>query len=225
MRPYIICHMLTSMDGRIDCSILEGVTGESDYEDTAAKLAGDAWLCGRITMQQHFAAGEFGAASGKAAGRQLPHIARKATSYAIAVDTAGKLRWQTGEINGDHLICIVSERVSSDYLDMLRSKGISYIVSGTDVVDLGKAMIELKDSFGVNRLLLEGGGHINGAFLEADLVDEVSLLLAPGIDGRSNVPAVFDGISKSDRAAVTLEMISVEPCKSGTLWIRYRVKR
>ena len=47
------------------------------------------------------------------------------------------------------------------------------------------------------RVLAEGGGHINGAFLEADLVDEVSLLVVPGIDGRHDIPAVFDGANPS----------------------------
>ena len=31
--------------------------------------------------------------------------------------------------------------------------------------------------------------RINGAFLEAGLVDEVSLLLVPRIDGRHEIPA------------------------------------
>ncbi|MBS1857447.1 MAG: dihydrofolate reductase family protein [Acidobacteria bacterium] len=52
--------------------------------------------------------------------------------------------------------------------------------------------------FGVRRLLLEGGGHINGAFLEAGLLDEVGLLIAPEIDGRHDVPAVFDGATAAD---------------------------
>ena len=55
MRPYVICHMLSSIDGKIDGSVLEAVTSEGEYESTGAELNGDAWICGRITMQQHFA--------------------------------------------------------------------------------------------------------------------------------------------------------------------------
>src|SRR5271166_1396244 len=61
-------------------------------------------------------------------------------------------------------------------------------------VDLTDAVNQLGEHFGIRTLLLEGGGHINGAFLEADLVDEVSLLVVPGIDGRHDIPAVFDGV-------------------------------
>ena len=78
---------------------------------------------------------------------------------------------------------------------MLRGKSISYIVAGESAVDLAKAVNLLGKHFGIRRLLLGAGGQINNAFLQADLVDEVSLLLVPGIDGRREVPAVFDGVN------------------------------
>ncbi len=55
MRPYISCHMLSSIDGKIDGGALRAVTGKRDYESTGARLKGEAWVCGRTTMQQHFA--------------------------------------------------------------------------------------------------------------------------------------------------------------------------
>jgi hypothetical protein len=58
MTPHIICHMLSSVDGRIDGEALETVTAEGEYEATAAQLGGDAWICGRTTMQRHFAEDE-----------------------------------------------------------------------------------------------------------------------------------------------------------------------
>jgi len=51
---------------------------------------------------------------------------------------------------------------------MLREKGISYIVSGKSSIDLTDAVNQLGEHFEIRTLLLEGGGHINGAFLEAD---------------------------------------------------------
>jgi 2,5-diamino-6-(ribosylamino)-4(3H)-pyrimidinone 5'-phosphate reductase len=91
---------------------------------------------------------------------------------------------------------------------MLRDNSVSYIVAGESAVDLVKAVNLLGESFGIRRLLLEGGGHINGAFLQADLVDEVSLLLVPGIDGRHEIAAVFDGMNAARKAAVTLKLKS-----------------
>jgi 2,5-diamino-6-(ribosylamino)-4(3H)-pyrimidinone 5'-phosphate reductase len=194
MKPYIICHMLSSVDGKIDGNALDGVIAEGEYEATGAKLEGDAWICGRTTMQQHFAEDEpFVSASNTPAGPQPVFVARRADSYAISVDTLGKLRWSGGDLDGDHLVCVVSERVPADYLSMLRENGISYVVVGESSVDLADAVDQLGEHFGIRILLLEGGGQINGAFLQADLVDEVSLLVVPGIDGRRDIPTVFDG--------------------------------
>src|SRR3954453_22391116 len=61
----------------------------------------------------------------------------RAKSYAVAVDTVGKLRWSSADIDGDHLISILSERVSAEYLAVLRDLGISYIVSG-DTLNLAR---------------------------------------------------------------------------------------
>jgi 2,5-diamino-6-(ribosylamino)-4(3H)-pyrimidinone 5'-phosphate reductase len=226
MRPRIICHMASSVDGKIDGAALRGVMAEGDYEATGAALHGDAWICGRTTMQQHFAEDEpFVPESDAPAGPQPTFVARKAKSYAISVDTLGKLNWSGGDLDGDHLICVVSERAPADYLAMLRDKGISYVVAGSRSVDLANAVEQLGEHFGIRTLLLEGGGHINGAFLEADLVDEVSLLLLAGIDGRHEIPAVFDGVSASRKSAVPLELKSVERREKGGLWLRYDVVR
>ncbi|MGO9481288.1 MAG: dihydrofolate reductase family protein [Candidatus Kryptoniota bacterium] len=224
MRPYVICHMFSSVDGKIDGAALNAVTGSGEYETTGAMLKGDAWMCGRTTMQQHFAENEpFVSVSNKPAGLQPVYVARRATSYAVSIDTVGKLRWSDSDIDGDHLICAVSERVPQDYLSMLREKEISYIVTGATSVDLVRAVELLGEHFGIKRLLLEGGGHINGAFLQACLVDEVSILLVPGIDGRHDIPAVFDGVNPFLKKAVQLKLKSVEQRKNDTLWIRYKV--
>lgn len=61
--------------------------------------------------------------------------------------------------------------------------------------------------------------------MEAGLVDELSLLLVPGIDGRATVPAVFDGVDPARTRAVTLKLKSGEPRAKDALWLRYDVVR
>ena len=226
MKPYIICHMLSSVDGKIDGAVLGAVMDEAEYEATSEQFKGNAWLCGRTTMQEILDDDEpFVSTANTPAGPQPVHVGRRAESYAVCVDTRGKLRWTSGDLRGDHLVCILSEQVPADYLAMLREKGASYIVAGSSSVDLSKAMDLLGEHFGIRTLLLEGGGHINGAFLEADLVDEVSLLVVPGIDGRYDIPAIFDGVSPSRKTAVPLRLKSLEQRGHDALWIRYEVIR
>src|SRR4051812_45113891 len=57
-RPHIICHMASSIDGKIDSSALRNVMRSGEYEALHSQLGGNAWLCGRTTMQQHFADSE-----------------------------------------------------------------------------------------------------------------------------------------------------------------------
>lgn len=37
-RPYLICHMMTSVDGRIDCAMTEHLPGVQEYYDTLDAL-------------------------------------------------------------------------------------------------------------------------------------------------------------------------------------------
>lgn len=53
-RPYIISHMMASVDGRIDCDMTEKIGGD-EYYDALAGLDCDSTLSGRVTMQMHYA--------------------------------------------------------------------------------------------------------------------------------------------------------------------------
>ena len=221
-RPYIICHMVASIDGRIDCSMVDKISG-NEYYETLEKLDCPVQLEGRVTMEHYNAAKEpFIANDTTPFGMTSVYKAVDSKEYIVAVDTHGRLRWPTAEIDGVPLVCIVSEQVPQEYLEMLRNERISYICVGSDAIDLQAAMEILCTDFGVERLAVLGGGHINGGFLAAGLIDEVSLLLAPGIDGRKGQTALFDGIADIDRMPVRLALESVEQVGQGTLWIRYK---
>ena len=221
-RPYIVCHMVASIDGRIDCSMVDKISGDEYYE-TLEKLDCPTSLEGRVTMEHYNAAKEpFIATDPTPFGMASVYKAVDSDEYMVAVDTHGRLRWPASEIDGVPLICIVSEQVPQEYIDMLRNQGISYICIGSKAIDLPKAMEILHSECGVVRMAVLGGGHINGGFLAAGLIDEVSLLLAPGIDGRKGQTALFDGIADMNRMPVRLSLESVEHVGDDTLWIRYK---
>lgn len=54
MKPYIICHMMASIDGRIDCDMTERIGG-NEYYEALEQLACDSDLSGRITAAMHIA--------------------------------------------------------------------------------------------------------------------------------------------------------------------------
>ncbi len=159
MRPYIICHMVSSVDGRIDCSMVEHISGD-EYNSTLADLNCPVELEGRVTMEHYSAEhGYFVAPDGaKPVGKPSVHIAVQSERYTVAVDTRGRLRWPSSTINGAPLICIVSEQVSQAYLDTLKAQGISWICCGQERVSLYFAMEILYRDFGVKRLAVLGAG-------------------------------------------------------------------
>ena|SRR5215208_2937459 len=159
---------------------------------------------------------------------QAPSV-RSGRAFAIVVDPRGKLVWESGEIDGDHVVAILTERVSDDYLTALRECGVSFLLAGRDDVDLPLALEKIGARLGVRTLMLEGGGGINGSMLRAGLIDEVSLLLAPVADGRIGMATLFDPSPRSGQAheEVTprrLALESVERRADDVLWLRYQVE-
>jgi len=54
------------------------------------------------------------------------------------------------------------------------------------------ALDKIRGILGIRRLMLEGGGTFNGEVLHAGLVDEISQVVVPVVDGGRGVTAIFD---------------------------------
>lgn len=228
-RPWVVCHMVPSLDGRIvptNWPVHEGAYAE--YERTAKALKGDAWIIGRISMEPYAKAQKASKAKVAVPTSRGPiprtdHVADpKARRFAIAIDPSGKLGWRAGRIDDDHVITVLTKRVSDRYLESLRAAGVSYVFGGEDTIDVKRVLRTLKSRFAIERLLLEGGGKINGSFLDADVVDELSLLVAPVVDGGTGTPALFD---RSPARARAFELVSMKKRPHDLVWLRYRRAR
>ena len=215
---------MASLDGRIDCEMTEQIDDTNHYYEALAQLDCPSTLEGKTTLAMHYAQdGVFQPRQAhEDAGQQL-YKAVESVGYAIGVDTLGTLLWDdnTTELFGRPLLMILSEQASQEYLDYLKGKHISYITTGRNGIDLAKAMETLRTVFGVERLAVVGGGHINGSMLDQGLFDEVSMMYGYGIDGREGMAAAFDG-RPMDRKPVRLAFKSVEQ-QDGIVWMRYQV--
>lgn len=237
MRPKIICHMMSSIDGRlfvdrwtVPAAGIKAATLRGHYDEVASQFGSDGWIVGRKTMQEMMG-GTTPTRAVKSAGGGLrtAHVAhRNGRKVAVAIDPHGKLEYGKDNYGGDHLIAVLSEKVSDDYLAGLRQDGVSYLFAGPDGGDLPLALQTLGKTFELKTLLLEGGGRINGALLKAGLIDELSLLIYPGIDGLAGIPTIFEYIGSEDEQPATgqsLRHISTETLEGGMVWLRYRVEK
>ena len=222
-RPYIICHMMTSVDGRIDCAMTEQLPGVSEYYDTLDALIAPSRVSGRVTAQLEMALpGEFRAENVEPLRQTAFFKAAEADGYEIVMDTRGTLLWQEDAASERPLLIVTSEAVSGAYLRYLEENHISWIACGKETIDLPRVCGILAEQFGVKRMAVVGGGHINAGFLAAGLLDEVSVLVGAGIDGRGGMTAVFDGLP-ADRPVTPLKLSEVKPFASGAVWLRYAV--
>lgn len=221
-KPYIICHMMTSVDGRIDCAMTTHLPGD-EYYSTLDSLDAPTSLSGRVTAEIEIAEpGKFTASNNDALLKEAFHKATESDGYKVIVDTKGTLLWNDGNSYRKPLLVILSEQVTKKYLEYLESKNISWIACGKEQTDLSRACEILATEFGVKKMTVVGGGHINAGFLAAGLLDEVSILIGSGIDGRGGMAAVFDGLPM-ERPVTQLKLKSVETYDSGAVWIRYDV--
>ena len=182
MKPHVICHMTASVDGRTLSSRWrpEGSMAGALFERLHDELAGDAWLIGRVTGQE-FAKGKkpYPASTTETFPRQSWFARRDAKAYGVVLDADGKIVWGRSDIGGDPIVVVLSEKVSDAHLAGLRGEGVSYIFAGKSHLDLALTLEILNGELGIKRLLLEGGGGANGAFLRAGLVDELNSSVRP----------------------------------------------
>jgi riboflavin biosynthesis pyrimidine reductase len=198
MKPHVSILMVTSIDGRLHPSRFtaspDGTRRDwsAQYEKAHASLHADAWLVGRVTMAEMTKSGPH-APSGPWKVKRPIHVAKTdAATFAVALDSSGKLHFQSGKLSGDHVIVLLGPDISDSHLAELAADGVSYIVSADPDLDIRSLLDALAREFGIKHLVVEGGAKTNGAFLAAQAVDELRVLIAPALDGAEKVQGIVD---------------------------------
>jgi riboflavin biosynthesis pyrimidine reductase len=228
MKPYVICHMNVSIDGRILGSRWRPQQNRMPglFEQLHERLGDGSWLIGRVTGSEYAKAKAYPAHTDRKFPRQPWFARRDAAAYGIALDAKGMIAWGRSEIGGDPIVAVLTEQVSDAHLAGLRQDGVSYIFAGERELDLALALDILNRELGIERLLLEGGGVSNGSFLRAGLIDEISLAICPAIDGARGGPHVFDSseaMAGPTAPVRSMALQSSEVLEGGAVWLRYRL--
>ena len=225
MCPKVICHIMSSVDGRLlperwtlpfdgkDKGELLGV-----YAAIGRKLGADAWMFGKNTLTEGYFPRKFHAGDSASSELYEAYVApRSSERLFVVADPDADILYESPTVRGDDIVAVLPEMVSEAYLEWLRRHG-------RDGGDLSLAMRTLAGVFGVKTLSLQGGGIIDGAFLRAGLIDELSLVVYPGIDGAASSPSIFEYVGEERLPACgqSLELVSVETEREGVVWLRYR---
>lgn len=234
-RPYIICHILSALDGKITGKFMETegarATGE-EYARIRTAFHADAWLYGTVTTKEFI-------------GHRKPELEpvtedipegdfvaeQKADLYYISVDANGEIGWESGTFRkagrpDAHVIEILTEETPAAYRAYLRRHGVSYVLAGKEKLDCRIAAEKLYRLFEIETMLVCGGGTVNWTFLQQGLIDELSLLIAPAADGSPTAVTVFE---KSDflppSPPAEFQLKAVEQLKGDGIRLTYLVKK
>lgn len=234
MLPYIICHMVCSIDGRIRVNRwsptyygVEIKTVISPYAALSREYNAQARMLGQNTVHLDFAREVFEHSNS-------PAVAEPGTfkgvidsdRACIILDASGKTQYRENRIGGENVIAVLGEGVSEKYLDHLRSLGISYVFAGADGMDLKRALAFLKNDFGIEKIVHHGGGASNGLLFRAGLLDELSVVIYAGVDGLVGMPTILDCFGKEKDVPVTgqtFELLGVRQLDNGSVWLRYKI--
>lgn len=237
-RPYIFCHMMTSLDGKIMGAYMDTpeaeAAGDVFYELAFGKdpyYKHQGWLSGRVTTDDNFTFYEKPELDEQADPvPQGDFVAEKSNMYYVSVDPAGKLGWKSKQLTyidtTAHVIEVLTEKASNAYKSFLRRLGISYIIAGKEGLDYALALEKLKTLFGIEKLMLGGGGVLNWSFIRAGMCDELSIVIAPAADASTDTPALFsakEGFAES--APVSFRLESAEVKNGGSVWLRYLIDK
>ena len=235
-RPFIFCHMLTSLDGKIMgnyMEIPEGVQAGQEFYDIAfgkqPYYKHQGWLSGRVTTDDNFTFYEKPSLDENApVVPEGDFVARKSDMYYVSIDLSGRLGWKshilTYEDTVADVIEVLTSQTSNAYKAFLRKLGISYVIAGEGKLDYEILLSKLKELFGIEMLMLGGGAVLNWSFIQAGYCDELSIVIAPAADGSRDTQTLF--MTKENLTtdiAKGFKLLEVKVLKGDSVWLRYKV--
>ncbi|MBG6596005.1 RibD family protein [Pseudomonas aeruginosa] len=237
-KPYVIIHTLTSLDGRIHSIELPQFDSATLlYEQLALHtdqqvLNIQGYLNGRVTTDDNntfYRKPDVNESAGPVPGGDFVADAHAPTYY-VSIDPTGRLGWQENFVDYGtrraHVVSVLTERASNAYKDLLRRLNISYVIAGQDRLDNALVLHKLATLFGMQRVMIGGGGVLNWSYLQDDLVDELSLLMAPVTDASPEAPGLFTAKEPYTKVQPrSFSLIEAKPMNDSTVWLRYKVNK
>lgn len=237
-KPYVFIHTHTSIDGKInsmDSPKWKSTTRqylELSLDPEKSVLNVDGYLNGRkTTVDNRSEQIEPDLDEDAALVPEDDFVAvNDAPQYYVSIDPSGKLGWQDNWIDyanvKTHIITVLTKKASNAYKDYLRRKKVSYIIAGDETLDHDLVLYKLKELFGMERIMIGGGGTLNWSFLQSGLVDEVSIVMGPFANGDFDMPGLFKVADPySTIEPITFSVKDVQVLEDDVVWLRYTVDK
>ncbi len=200
-RPYVVGHVAVSLEGATS-----GFQPDvARFYELAHTWAEDITLTGADTIRAQEMALRDASRPGPAEGGPLLAV----------VDSRYRVRHWDALREVGHWSDVVALRCTST--PRTGASSVDEIVVGASRVDLAAALCALGERPGVEVVRVDSGGGLLGALLDAELVDEVSLLVHPCLVGPAH--------QRRWHGQAVVPQMAVTGCKAldGLVWLRYRL--
>ncbi|WP_327359793.1 RibD family protein [Streptomyces sp. NBC_01304] len=186
-RPYVLLSVATSVDGHIDDTSPNRLllSNAADFQRVdQVRAESDAILIGAGTMRA-----DNPRLLVNSEERRAARIAAGKPEYPLKVTISG-----SGDLDPDlkfwHFGGAKVAYTTDAGAEKLRERlaGLADVVSLGETIDFGRLLDDL-GARGIERLMVEGGGHVHTAFLSLGLVDEIHLAIAPLLVGQADAPS------------------------------------
>lgn len=218
MLPRVIIHSAVSVDGRIDWFTPDiGL-----YYELAAQWGEHATLAGSNTI---ISAEEANMDEGDPTPFEVDPTDTR--PLLVVPDSRGRIQhW--GVLREQpywrQCVVLVSKSTPKSYLEYLKEWSIDTIMTGDTQVDLRKALEILYERYDVKVVRVDSGGTLNGVLLRAGLVNEVSVMIHPGLVGGISPRSLFRAPDLSEpEGVIPLSLTHVEELRGDVVWLRYDV--
>lgn len=229
---------MTSVNGQIDPNPFRQSYGNAltndvqiTYNDIDRSLFTDAWTLGKSIVTQIFPdkisifpVRDQDAEKDKPVGHSCSYIGeRQSKRLFISIDPQSEIVYTSTLLRGDNIVAVLNASTATPrYLSYLRGMDISYLVVD-QTSDLRNVLELLNREFHIKSISLQGGGMLNTAMLDQGMIDELSIVLYPGLSSTTNAVPLFIQKENVMMPQKNLELLSVQQKDYGTIWMRYKV--
>ena len=231
-RTYVEIHMMQTIDGKATGNFWRKPDvwqGIKDYGKLIPNLNNQGFALGRVSMEAN--SDEKPDLSKYKNKEKLEYkdyivpLEKGAKYYLASYDSKGTLGFKNNVINvnewlndGSELLCqiieVVTDKVSNEYLHYCRERGISYIISGKEKIDIKISLEKLKKLFKIDKMLLQGGPILDGAFIKKDLIDGISIIISPCTSAGGDT--LFNPSKYTE-----FKLIEFRELSNSNIWLRY----
>jgi len=207
-RPYTAINMVATIDGKT----VSGARGEP-VQDLGS--SNDHQLMRKIENAAQ------AVLIGAASQRSSKAISYPAHLLRIVATRSGNLDYDSRFFRDDPSRCVVL-CTEHTVLNGVPPQA-AVLRCGEAGVDWKSAMLAVRESLGVSRLLVEGGSDVNGQLIRLNFADELFLTVAPKVRLGTGLPTYADGAPLERHAMKMFNLIEINRI-GDEVFLRYRRK-